>query len=123
MKGSLTIEASLIYPLIIILSIFTITYCFYCHDKVVTKANAYTNMVQNYFSQEESFNPSSFTNSLDDICLLTNNYNYSYNQQKNLLSITDKYGYSYKVRFSSYERCDFIRQNYCVIKKILLDTN
>ena len=81
MKGSLTIEASLIYPLVIILSVFTITYCFYCHDRVATKANAYTSMVQHYLSQEESYNLSNYANSLNDICLLTNNYNCSYDKK------------------------------------------
>lgn len=119
MNGSLTIEASLIYPLTIILSIFSITYCFYCHDKVTTKSNAYTVMVKNHYAQNESYNHSQLSTSLNNSCLLTNKYTYSYNKTKNTLIITDKYGYSSTISFSSLEKCDYIRQNYCLIKLLL----
>ena len=120
MKGSLTIEASFIYPLVILLTCFTIMYCFYCHDKVSTKANAYTSMIKSYFSEEKSYDQSTFTSSLDDICLLVNDYACSYNKNSKKLSITDTYGHSYTVSFSAIERCDYIRSNYCLIKTILL---
>ena len=118
MKGSTTIEASFIYPLILVLMFVTILYNFYVHDKVSTKANAYTHMIKSYFN-ESNFYKSDFENSINNFCFLPNSYTCSYDTLRKQLNLQDKYGHSFSVSFSSFERCDFIRQYYCLIIQII----
>ena len=122
MKGSTTIEASFIYPLILILVFFTILYNFYVHDKVATKANAYTYMLKSYFT-EKDYTSSDFNNSMDNFCFLPNSYTCSYNTLEKKLHLQDKYGHSFYVSFSSYEKCEFIRRYYCLIIQIISQNN
>lgn len=123
LNASITIEASFIYPIIFVFIMLTITYCFYCHDKVTTKANAYTSLVKNYFDEETSFNKSDFEASLNSFCILKNNYTCSYNNYTKKLCLMDNYNNYFYVGFSSFERCDFIRQYYCLIKQIIIDND
>ena len=119
MKASLTIEASFIYPIIIIFIMLTIIYCFYCHDKVAVKANAYTSLVKSYFNEETTYDKSNFEASLTSFCLLKGGYTCSYNECTKELSLMDNYGIIFNIGFSSFERCDFIRQYYCIIKQVM----
>ena len=119
MKASLTIEASFIYPIIIVFIMLTIIYSFYCHDKVAVKANAYTSLVKNYFNEKTTYDKSNLETSLASFCLLKENYTCSYNEYTKELSLKDNYGIIFNVGFSSFERCDFIRQYYCIIKQVI----
>ena len=118
MKGSVTIEASFIYPLILVLMFSTILLNFYIHDKVSTKANAYTYMVNSYF-EDKNFDKTAYANSMEDFCFLSDTYTCSYNSNTKKLCIMDKYGHFFNVSFSSYERCNFIREYYCLIIQII----
>ena len=118
MKGSVTIEASFIYPMVLIFMLFTILYNFYAHDKISTKSNAYTHMIKSYFN-EDNYDQKTFENSLDNFCFLSNNYTCSYNQISKTLYLKDKYDHIFNVSFSSYERCKFIREYYCLIMQII----
>lgn len=120
MKGSLTIEASFIYPILLIFIFFTILYNFYAHDKVAAKANAYSDMIH-YYYEEKEYDKTNFINSLDNFCFLSDNYTCSYNKNTHKLCLQDKYGQFFNVPFSSYERCEFIREYYCLIKKIIAE--
>lgn len=122
MKGSITIEASFIYPILLVIMFFTILYNFYIHDKVAVKSNAYTHMIKSYF-EEKNFDKSTFENSMDSFCFLSNSYTCSYNKNTKKLCLTDKYNNFINVPFSSYERCEYIREYYCLIKKILAENN
>ena len=119
MKASLTIEASFIYPIIIVFIMLTIIYIFYCHDKVAVKANADTSLVKNYFNEETTYDKSNLETSFASFCLLKENYTCSYNEYTKELSLKDNYGIIFNVGFSSFERCDFIRQYYCIIKQVI----
>lgn len=117
MKGSLTIEASFIYPIIIAFIILSIMSSFYFHDKVSSKANAYTSMIKSYFNEENEYDKSQFVNSLDEFCLIKNSYTCSYNKYTKKLCLMDNHDHFFNVPFSSYERCEYIRQYYCLVKK------
>lgn len=118
MNGSATIEASFIYPVIFTLMFFTILYNFYIHDKVALKSNAYSHMIKSYF-EESSYDKTDFVNSIDNFCFLSDGYRFSYNKNTKKLCIMDKYGHFFNVPFSSYERCKFIREYYCLIMQII----
>ena len=123
MKGSITIEASFIYSIIIVFIFLTILYNFFCHDKVSAKANAYTSLIKSYFNEESTYDKSDYANSINNFCLLKDSYTCSYNKYTKKLCLMDNYGNFFNVAFSSYERCDFIRQYYCLIKKTLSQKN
>lgn len=118
MNGSATIEASFIYPVIFTLMFFTILYNFYIHDKVALKSNAYSHMIKSYF-EVSSYDKTDFVNSIDNFCFLSDGYRFSYNKNTKKLCIMDKYGHFFNVPFSSYERCKFIREYYCLIMQII----
>lgn len=119
LKGSITIESAFIYPIIIFFCMLIILYSFYCHDKVSVKANAYTSLIKSYFNEDTAYDKTNFQSSLNSFCLLKDNYTSSYNKYSKKLCLTDRYGFFFNVGFSSFERCDYIRQYYCIIKQIL----
>ena len=121
MKGSLTIEASFIYPIIISFIFLSIMCSFYFHDKVSSKANAYTSMIKSYFDEEKEYDKSKFANSFDEFCFLKNSYTCSYNKYTKKLCLMDKYDNFFNIPFSSYERCEYIRQYYCLIKRNIIN--
>ena len=117
MKGTLTIEASFIYPIIITFIFLSIMCNFYFHDKVSSKANAYTSMIKSYFNEDKEYDKSPFADSFNNFCLIKDSYKCSYNKYTKKLCLMDKYGNFFNVPFSSFERCEYIRQYYCLIKK------
>lgn len=96
---------------------------FYFHDKVSAKANAYTSMIQSYFNEKDEYDKSDFNKSFNNFCILKNCYSSSYNKYTKKLCIMDKYNNFFNVGFSSYERCNYIRQYYCLIKKFIYSNN
>lgn len=115
MKGSVTIEASFIYPMIIIFTVLIILYGFHCHDRLAIKSFTYKSLITSNYDSDTNPDTSAIQAGLKDICLLSGSYYVSYNQNKQYISVTDKNGNLLKIPFSGYERCDFIRKYYTIL--------
>lgn len=118
MKGSITIEAALIYPIIIVFSVFIILYSFYAHDRLSIKANAYTSLIKTRYELCDSPDTSALDSSLQNTCLLTGKYSSSYDRDNKTLSVTDNNNMTLTVSFKHYERCEFVRRYSCLFKII-----
>ncbi len=119
MKASITLESSIIYPMIIFISMMLILYTFFIHDKLSIKSNAYRVLMEDYSSNSIS-SLSSIEESLNEKCLLSYTYNINYESDKNTISITSHPNtfpsFSTNLSFTNYERCSFIRQYYALFQ-------
>ena len=129
MKATLTIEASFIYPIIIVCSVVLIMYSFYAHDRLAVKSESYTILIKDFFDGE-TYSYDSKNNDysdlyneindiLDEVNLLNSNYSIAYDTKTDTLSLTNKrHGSSMNISFTNYERCTFIRRYYTIISAI-----
>lgn len=127
MKASLTIEASFIYPMIIFSTIALIFYGFFIHDRLASKAFAYNNFLKEYLTDNKKYidSTSKFENIKNNIhddlkekCILNSPYKVFANANNNSILLKDFYGNYMEIKFSSYERCEFIRKYHSVFKII-----
>lgn len=112
MKASVTIEASVIYPLIIIFTVIMIMYSFYAHDRLSCKAQAYKALIVSHYDSAPSLDESDIQTMLKNVCLLSATYSVSCNSNNDAITITDSKNRTLCVNFTGYERCDFIRKYY-----------
>lgn len=118
MKGSITIEASFIYPMIIVFTVIIIMYSFYAHDRLSCKSHAYRALVVSHYSSGTAPVPSDIEDGLKDICLLSAGYSVSYDSNKECISVTDSMHNTLSVYFTGYERCSFVRKYYTLFKLV-----
>lgn len=118
-KGSVTIEAAFIYPLIIFYIALLTLFLFYSHDKLTAKSDAYTTLISNYFNNDAPFDEKILSETLKNHCLLKSNYKVKYNNSSSSIDIEDNYGNVFSVSFSSYDKCDFIRQAHILFTNTL----
>lgn len=121
LRGSFTLESSIIFPMTILISIFIILYAFFVHDKLVIKSSLYNILIEDYADgSSTSFSSTDITERLKTQCLLSHTYNLKYQSDKYALQLQTTSSYNSHIlldlSFTGYERCDFIRKNYTFIK-------
>lgn len=118
MKGSITLESSLVFPLIIFTSVLLILYTFFIHDKLVLKSDMYRILMEDY-DNDSSASISDIENRLDEKSLLSYKYNINYSTDTNTIQLSTNSStlppFSIKLSFTGFERCDYIRQYYTLL--------
>lgn len=116
MKASITLESAFIYPLTIAITFTLIIYSFAMHDRLSSKATAYTHLIKQYQSDSVDTDATSLSKELSKVCLLSNSTSvYSYNLGE--VHLKDRHGIT-SLSFSHYERCTFIRNSRAILQII-----
>ena len=118
MKGSITLESSLVYPLIFFISVLLILYSFFVHDKLILKSDIYRILMEDYSSDSPNA-ASDIEQRLNEKCLLSYTYDIDYQTENNSISLqansSSISNIWLKLSFTGYERCDYIRKYFAIL--------
>ena len=114
MKASITLEGSIIYPITITTICILILYSFSMHDRLSTKATAYTSLIQQYHKDDNDISDDFLQEDIDAVCLLSDSSSI-HDLSSNRVVIKHRLG-KIIVSFTNYERCQFIRNIETIIK-------
>ncbi len=124
MKATITIESSIIYPIIFFICVLLIIYTFYMHDKLVITADTYRILIEHTSKKDDI---TSILDSTKDIkerlnkkCILHHNFNITFDNNHNLI-VDSINRYVSRISFKNYERSDFIRKYYTFLNLMRKD--
>lgn len=118
-----TVEASLIFPLIILIMAFIITFCFYLHDKIVSNSLSYRDLI--YASSDVNENFSSYFDN-DALEKNINSFLLMYEAKKTdlryesgVITVLVNYMNNHSVHtYSNFLYCDKLRKYSTIFKTI-----
>lgn len=122
LPGSFTIEAAVIFPIILAILLYLIVLAFSLHDTVVSKSLSYRYLIsysmknQNIYSYNDGKN-FNLENDFNLISLLRKSVNFNLSLKKNCLKAASS-NYSIPVTFTNYNNTDLL-QAYHIEKSII----
>lgn len=121
LKGSITVESSIIYPFILLIFATVVIFSFFLHDYIVIQSSAYretiylaNSHVNNNFSSPDFDEIPTIFNSF---CITNRRIKIKYNEKNNLLNVSAFRNDSEHLT-NGYEHCNSIRKYSVLIDSI-----
>ena len=122
MPAVITVEASIIFPIIIFIMALIITLCFYLHDKIVSNSLSYRDCIyaSNEYDKKSDFTDNDFLETTINSFLLMYKTNKSAIEYKDnfIRVITDYMNTQTAHTYSNFLHCDKLRK-YSIILKLI----